>query len=119
MLLSVFLGVSVEIVDPVESYANLLRNIFDFAALKELLSGEHRIRIRVDAMNGGEAACCCGMRPGISDVQMQESILTIPRRAQSQALVNWFCAPNTAPRRPTVSEHTHSYIEHSAANTHT
>ncbi|KAJ3594921.1 hypothetical protein NHX12_004226 [Muraenolepis orangiensis] len=44
---------TVELVDPVESYANLLRNIFDFAALKELLSGEHRIRIRVDAMSGG------------------------------------------------------------------
>ncbi|CAL8280794.1 unnamed protein product [Lota lota] len=43
---------TVEIVDSVESYANLLRNIFDFAALKELLSGEHRIRIRVDAMSG-------------------------------------------------------------------
>ncbi|KAG7253882.1 hypothetical protein CRUP_027257, partial [Coryphaenoides rupestris] len=27
-------------------------NIFDFAALKELLSGQHRIRIRVDAMSG-------------------------------------------------------------------
>ncbi|KAK0141686.1 Phosphoglucomutase-1 [Merluccius polli] len=43
---------TVEMVDSVESYANLLRNIFDFAALKELLSGEHRIRIRVDAMSG-------------------------------------------------------------------
>jgi phosphoglucomutase len=51
-----FWGVLVEIVDSVESYANLLRNIFDFAALKELLSGEHRIRIRVDAMSGGETA---------------------------------------------------------------
>lgn len=43
-----------EIVDSVESYANLLRNIFDFAALKELLSGENRIKIRLDAMHGGE-----------------------------------------------------------------
>ncbi|XP_015228454.1 PREDICTED: phosphoglucomutase-1-like isoform X2 [Cyprinodon variegatus] len=43
---------TVEIVDPVESYANLLRNIFDFASLKELLSGENHINIRVDAMHG-------------------------------------------------------------------
>lgn len=44
-----------EIVDSVDSYANLLRNIFDFAALKELLSGENHIRIRIDAMHGGES----------------------------------------------------------------
>ncbi|XP_037537517.1 phosphoglucomutase-1-like isoform X2 [Nematolebias whitei] len=43
---------TVEIVDPVESYANLMRNIFDFAALKELLSGENHINIRLDAMHG-------------------------------------------------------------------
>lgn len=49
-----FFTCSVEIVDPVESYANLMRNIFDFAALKELLSGENHINIRLDAMHGGE-----------------------------------------------------------------
>ncbi|XP_077375757.1 phosphoglucomutase-1-like [Festucalex cinctus] len=43
---------TVEIVDAVESYANLMRNIFDFAALKELLSGEDHITIRLDAMHG-------------------------------------------------------------------
>lgn len=43
-----------EIVDSVDSYANLMRNIFDFAALKELLSGENHISIRLDAMHGGE-----------------------------------------------------------------
>ncbi|XP_028328324.1 phosphoglucomutase-1-like isoform X1 [Gouania willdenowi] len=43
---------TVEIVDSVESYANLLRNIFDFAALKELLSGKNHINIRLDAMHG-------------------------------------------------------------------
>ncbi|XP_024909602.1 phosphoglucomutase-1-like isoform X2 [Cynoglossus semilaevis] len=43
---------TVEIVDSVESYANLLRNIFDFAALKELLSGDDHIKIRLDAMHG-------------------------------------------------------------------
>lgn len=45
---------AVEIVDPVESYANSLRNIFDFAVLKELLSGDNHIQIRLDAMHGGE-----------------------------------------------------------------
>lgn len=44
-----------EIVDSVDSYANLLRNIFDFAALKELLSGENHISIIIDAMHGGES----------------------------------------------------------------
>ncbi|XP_049603248.1 phosphoglucomutase-1-like isoform X2 [Syngnathus scovelli] len=43
---------TVEIVDAVESYANLMRNIFDFAALKELLSGENRITVKLDAMHG-------------------------------------------------------------------
>ncbi|XP_041134333.1 phosphoglucomutase-1 isoform X2 [Polyodon spathula] len=43
---------TVEIVDSVESYANMLRNIFDFAALKELLSGQKQLKIRLDAMHG-------------------------------------------------------------------
>uniref|UniRef100_A0A8C9W638 EF-hand calcium binding domain 7 n=2 Tax=Scleropages formosus TaxID=113540 RepID=A0A8C9W638_SCLFO len=43
---------TVEIVDSVESYANMLRNIFDFAALKELLSGPNHIKVRLDAMHG-------------------------------------------------------------------
>ena len=57
-----------EIVDSVESYANLLRNIFDFAALKEFLSGENHIKIRLDGMHGGESALnesvskCCWLQ---------------------------------------------------------
>ncbi|XP_066548513.1 phosphoglucomutase-1 isoform X2 [Amia ocellicauda] len=43
---------TVEIVDSVESYANMLRNIFDFAALKELLSGQNQLKIRIDSMHG-------------------------------------------------------------------
>ncbi|XP_048055869.1 LOW QUALITY PROTEIN: phosphoglucomutase-1 [Megalobrama amblycephala] len=43
---------TVEIVDSVESYAEMLRDIFDFAALKELLSGPNHINIRLDAMHG-------------------------------------------------------------------
>nr|XP_033771868.1 phosphoglucomutase-1 [Geotrypetes seraphini] len=42
----------VEIVDCVEAYANMLRNIFDFSALKELLSGSNHIKIRIDSMHG-------------------------------------------------------------------
>lgn len=53
-MLTLYLS-TVEIVDSVDSYANLLRNIFDFAALKELLSGENHISIRIDAMHGGES----------------------------------------------------------------
>ncbi|NWS48552.1 PGM1 protein, partial [Probosciger aterrimus] len=43
---------TVEIVDSVEAYANMLRNIFDFHALKELLSGKNQLKIRIDAMHG-------------------------------------------------------------------
>ncbi|PIO25062.1 hypothetical protein AB205_0173900, partial [Aquarana catesbeiana] len=43
---------TVEIVDSVEAYGNMLRNIFDFSALKELLSGQKRLHIRLDAMHG-------------------------------------------------------------------
>lgn len=42
---------TVEIVDSVEAYATVLRNIFDFNALKEL-SGPNRLKIRIDAMHG-------------------------------------------------------------------
>ncbi|XP_051997038.1 phosphoglucomutase-1-like [Xyrauchen texanus] len=43
---------TVEIVDSVESYAEILSDIFDFAALKELLSGPNKINVRLDAMHG-------------------------------------------------------------------
>lgn len=42
-----------EIVDSVEAYAEMLRGIFDFAALKKLLSGPNHINVRLDAMHGG------------------------------------------------------------------
>ncbi|TSO77733.1 Phosphoglucomutase-like protein 5 [Bagarius yarrelli] len=42
----------VEIVDSVEIYLNLLRGIFDFGAIKSLLTGPDQLKIRVDAMNG-------------------------------------------------------------------
>lgn len=45
-----------EIVDSVEAYAEMLRGIFDFAALKQLLSGPGHINVRLDAMHGGESA---------------------------------------------------------------
>lgn len=45
--------VTVEIVDSVEAYAEMLRGIFDFNALKELLSGDNHINVRLDAMHGG------------------------------------------------------------------
>uniref|UniRef100_A0A665ULQ0 EF-hand domain-containing protein n=1 Tax=Echeneis naucrates TaxID=173247 RepID=A0A665ULQ0_ECHNA len=41
-----------EIVDSVEAYAEMLRGIFDFAALKTLLSGDKHINVRLDAMHG-------------------------------------------------------------------
>lgn len=49
-----FWSAVVEIVDSVESYAEMLRDIFDFAALKDLLSGPNHINVRLDAMHGGE-----------------------------------------------------------------
>lgn len=50
-LLSVF---PVEIVDSVEVYMQMLRNIFDFNAIKSLLTGPDQVKIHIDAMNGGE-----------------------------------------------------------------
>nr|XP_054973345.1 phosphoglucomutase-like protein 5 isoform X1 [Pan paniscus]XP_054973346.1 phosphoglucomutase-like protein 5 isoform X1 [Pan paniscus]XP_054973347.1 phosphoglucomutase-like protein 5 isoform X1 [Pan paniscus] len=42
----------VEIVDPVDIYLNLLRTIFDFHAIRSLLTGPSQLKIRVDAMHG-------------------------------------------------------------------
>ncbi|XP_036383077.1 phosphoglucomutase-like protein 5 [Megalops cyprinoides] len=42
----------VEIVDSVEVYLNMLRGIFDFNAIKGLLTGPNQLKIRIDAMNG-------------------------------------------------------------------
>ncbi|KAF3851206.1 hypothetical protein F7725_012978 [Dissostichus mawsoni] len=42
----------VEIVDSVEVYLQLLRNIFDFSAIKSLLTGPDQLKIHIDAMNG-------------------------------------------------------------------
>ncbi|TRY58682.1 hypothetical protein DNTS_028453, partial [Danionella cerebrum] len=42
----------VEIVDSVEIYLNMLRGIFDFGAIKSLLTGPKELKIRIDAMNG-------------------------------------------------------------------
>uniref|UniRef100_UPI00358FD337 phosphoglucomutase-1 isoform X1 n=2 Tax=Myxine glutinosa TaxID=7769 RepID=UPI00358FD337 len=42
----------VEIVDSVLDYTDMLKNIFDFNAIKLLLSGPHAIKVRLDAMHG-------------------------------------------------------------------
>lgn len=39
--------------DSVEIYLNMLRGIFDFGAIKSLLTGPEQLKIRIDAMNGG------------------------------------------------------------------
>lgn len=57
--LLLLLILTVEIVDSVEAYATMLRNIFDFNALKELLSGPNRLKIRIDAMHGGTCWRIC------------------------------------------------------------
>ncbi|KAF7250677.1 Phosphoglucomutase-like protein 5 [Varanus komodoensis] len=44
----------VEIIDSVEVYLNLLRTIFDFSAIRGLLTGPNQLKIRIDAMNGGK-----------------------------------------------------------------
>lgn len=44
---------AVEIVDSVEIYLNMLRGIFDFSAIKSLLTGPDQLKIRIDAINGG------------------------------------------------------------------
>ncbi|XP_051875866.1 phosphoglucomutase-like protein 5 [Pristis pectinata] len=42
----------VEIVDTVDVYLNMLRTIFDFSAIKGLLTGPNQLKIRIDAMHG-------------------------------------------------------------------
>lgn len=49
-----FLCFPVEIVDSVEIYLNMLRTLFDFGAIKSLLTGPKQLKIRIDAMNGGK-----------------------------------------------------------------
>jgi len=44
----------VEIVDSVEVYLQLLRSIFDFSAIKSLLTGPDQLKVHIDAMNGGQ-----------------------------------------------------------------
>lgn len=55
----------VEIVDPVDIYLNLLRTIFDFNAIKSLLTGPGQLKIRVDAMHGGKLVVCQLIRRNI------------------------------------------------------
>lgn len=45
---------AVEIVDSVDVYLQLLRSIFDFSAIKSLLTGPDQLKIHIDAMSGGE-----------------------------------------------------------------
>lgn len=52
-----------EIVDSVEAYAEMLRGIFDFNALKELLSGANHINVRLDAMHGGSRQHSTALQP--------------------------------------------------------
>lgn len=61
-----------EIVDSVEAYAAMLRNIFDFSALKELLSGPNRLKIRIDAMHGGTGPLLCHAL--LSDVKLLSAL---------------------------------------------
>ncbi|KAI1900074.1 hypothetical protein AGOR_G00046290 [Albula goreensis] len=42
----------VEVVDCVEVYLNMLKGIFDFGAIKGLLTGPDQLKIRIDAMHG-------------------------------------------------------------------
>ncbi|XP_059829831.1 phosphoglucomutase-like protein 5 [Hemitrygon akajei] len=42
----------VEIVDTVDVYLNMLRTIFDFSAIRGLLTGPNQLKIRIDAMHG-------------------------------------------------------------------
>lgn len=42
-----------EIIDSVEVYLQMLRNIFDFGAIKSLLTGPEQLKLHIDAMNGG------------------------------------------------------------------
>jgi len=44
---------SVEIIDPVVEYLELLHHIFDFNALKHFISSRPDFRVKIDGMHGG------------------------------------------------------------------
>ena len=45
---------SVEIIDSVQDYLELMKNVFDFNKLKELLSGDNSLKVLLNAMHGGK-----------------------------------------------------------------
>ena len=51
----------VDVVDSVEDYVQLMKQIFDFDAMRQLLTGSdgtEPLRIRIDCLNGGGSHCC-------------------------------------------------------------
>ena len=44
----------VEVVDSVNDYVELMKEIFDFGALKQMFSGQNSMKILLDSLHGGE-----------------------------------------------------------------
>ena len=44
---------TVEIVDSVQDYLELMKEVFDFSKLRELLSGDNSLKVLLNAMHGG------------------------------------------------------------------
>lgn len=43
----------VEVIDTVLDYSNYMKEIFDFSSIKDLLTGDRKINILVNALHGG------------------------------------------------------------------
>lgn len=71
-----------EIIDSVEVYLQMLRNIFDFSAIKSLLTGPDQLKLHIDAMNGGGPIDLCCILGAIYELALG---INVP--AQSPSLI--------------------------------
>ena len=49
---------SVEVVDSVQDYLELMKEVFDFVKLKQLLTADNAPKILLNAMHGGKCCIC-------------------------------------------------------------
>ena len=44
---------TIEVIDCVQDYMDYMKEIFDFDAIKDLLSGQSKLKVLIDALSGG------------------------------------------------------------------
>lgn len=66
---------SVEVVDSVSEYLQLMKEVFDFVKLKQFLTGEKAPKIILNAMHGGKFWIYMHIRSFISDITLHSGSL--------------------------------------------